>query len=547
VVWGEVLQPAPEYVIRKLRFECYPGYWVPALLYEPAKLEGPAPVMLNPEGHYLGGMFVGYKQIRCANLARRGVLALSVEFLGMGELEADRYHGGLAMLNLTGMSGVGMFYLALKKGLDVLLAHPHADPERVGVTGLSGGGWQTIVISSLDERVTLSVPVAGYTGMRARVECLLPNDVGDLEQCPVDLTTVIDYQTMTALIAPHPMLQIMNEYDDCCFATPRTRPVIYDALRPTWEAFGAGERFQTHNNFDPGTHNYEADNRAALYRFLSEQWGLPGPARDTHRKAEVLPEARLRVGLPLEQETFQTLAVRRARRLAQQRRAPVTAAERKELRRRLREVLRLPEFAATAPPGFATRGGVLEVGPWRLPVSVRRKAGGTGTELIVDDAGRAGAGQLPGSHPAAARSFFADILGTGENAVGYQLEMLLESTGHRLLGQMVAQVLAAARAAAAATGGERVRLVATGSRGNVAALLAAGLEPGLFSELIDYGNLGSLASLLETCERYENQPALYCFGLLEVADRPEMVALLEHVIYRQPSRMVPCVKNCRPA
>ena len=376
------------------------------------------------------------------------------------------------------------------------------------------------------------------------MECALPNDIGDAEQCPVDLTTAIDYQTMTAMIAPHPMLQIMNEYDDCCFATPRTRPVIYDALRPTWESFGAGERFQTHSNFDPGTHNYEADNRAALYRFLSEQWGLPGPARDVHRKAEIMPEAKLRVGLPLDQETFQTIAVRRARKLAQTRLAPRTAAERKALRKRLREVLRLPEFTATAPAGWATRGGVVQGGPWRVPVSVERKTGGKGTELIVGDAGRAAHAVFPKSHPVPERSFFADILGCGEGAAGWQLEMILEATGQRVLGQMVAQVLALARATALTRGEERIRLVAMGLRCCTAALLAAGLEPGLFSELIVYGNLGSLGSLLESGERYETNPAVFCFGLLEVADLPEMVGLLEHVIYRQPSRMVPCVKDC---
>ena len=46
-------------------------------------------------------------------------------------------------MNLTGLSGAGMMYLALKKGLDVLLSHSHADSRRVAVTGLSGGGWQT--------------------------------------------------------------------------------------------------------------------------------------------------------------------------------------------------------------------------------------------------------------------------------------------------------------------------------------------------------------------------------------------------------------------
>ena len=54
VVWGETLQPAPEYRIRKLRFEGYPGVWVPALWYEPVSAgEGDAvPAVLNSNGHH---------------------------------------------------------------------------------------------------------------------------------------------------------------------------------------------------------------------------------------------------------------------------------------------------------------------------------------------------------------------------------------------------------------------------------------------------------------------------------------------------------------
>ena len=55
-----------------------------------------------------------------------------------------------------------------EQGLDVLLAHPNADPDRVAVAGLSGGGWQTIFISSLDERVKLANPVAGYSSFKTR-------------------------------------------------------------------------------------------------------------------------------------------------------------------------------------------------------------------------------------------------------------------------------------------------------------------------------------------------------------------------------------------
>ena len=109
--------------------------------------------MLNPNGHHFGGKAATYKQIRCANLARRGIIALNMEFIGMSELEADCYHNNIAHLDLTGMAGVGIFYLALKKGLDVLLSHSHSDPKRCCVTGLSGGGWQSIVLGRPSTRV----------------------------------------------------------------------------------------------------------------------------------------------------------------------------------------------------------------------------------------------------------------------------------------------------------------------------------------------------------------------------------------------------------
>ena len=87
VAWGDTLQPAAEYRIRKLRFEGYPGLWVPALWYEPVATaaSAPVPAVLNANGHHAGGVAVDYKQARCINLAKRGMLALSFEFIGMGE------------------------------------------------------------------------------------------------------------------------------------------------------------------------------------------------------------------------------------------------------------------------------------------------------------------------------------------------------------------------------------------------------------------------------------------------------------------------------
>ncbi|KPK68774.1 MAG: hypothetical protein AMJ84_10630 [Acidithiobacillales bacterium SM23_46] len=189
VVWGEKT-PAPGYTIRKLRYEAVPGLWAGALLYEPQGLTGKVPAVLNTNGH-VGepGMSIDYKQARCINLAKRRILALNLEWIGMGQLRGPGYsHYDLAYLDLCGRSGLSVFYLLLKRGLDVLCSREAADPERIAVTGLSGGGWQTIFISSLDQRVKLAAPNAGYIALPDRIKHR--GDIGDLEQNPTDLVSI---------------------------------------------------------------------------------------------------------------------------------------------------------------------------------------------------------------------------------------------------------------------------------------------------------------------------------------------------------------------
>jgi len=52
---------------------------VPALLYEPTNLSGRVPVVLNVNGHDGSGKVAAYKQARCINQAKRGMLALNDE------------------------------------------------------------------------------------------------------------------------------------------------------------------------------------------------------------------------------------------------------------------------------------------------------------------------------------------------------------------------------------------------------------------------------------------------------------------------------------
>src|SRR5882724_10520894 len=125
--------PGNGYQMRKLRYEIVPGFQSTAILYEPASLTGKVPAILNLNGHTgPPGKSVEYKQKRCINYARQGMLALSLEWIGFGELsQPENQHDFGAHLDLVGSNGLGLFYFSMRKGLDYLYEHPSVDRTRI--------------------------------------------------------------------------------------------------------------------------------------------------------------------------------------------------------------------------------------------------------------------------------------------------------------------------------------------------------------------------------------------------------------------------------
>ena len=156
----------------------------------------------------------------------------------------------------------------MKRGLDVLAEYPSVDTNRIAMTGLSGGGWQTILLSSLDTRIAVTAPNAGYSGIDMRVA--YSKDIGDLEQIPPDLLTVADFSHLTAMLAPRPALLIYNAKDECCFKADHMAPSVFDPVIPFYRLYDRVGSFRMHINEDPGTHNYDLDNRLHFYAHLSE-------------------------------------------------------------------------------------------------------------------------------------------------------------------------------------------------------------------------------------------------------------------------------------
>ena len=127
--WLDTLEGFDGYRIRKLRMKpCRVGGF--RLVARAHRVVRPCTVVANVNG-MMAGKAASYKQVRCINQAKRGMLALNVEWLGMGQLNAPGMgHYRMNQLDLCGTSGLAPFYLAMQRGLDLLLEHPHADAQR---------------------------------------------------------------------------------------------------------------------------------------------------------------------------------------------------------------------------------------------------------------------------------------------------------------------------------------------------------------------------------------------------------------------------------
>jgi dienelactone hydrolase len=530
------------YRIRKLRYEIVPGFQSVALLYEPDNLHGKVPAILNVNGH-VGppGKTIEYKQKRCITLARHGILALNLEWLSYGELDRKGgQHDFGHHLDLAGANGVGLFYLAMRKGLDYLYYHPNADRSRVGMTGLSGGGWQTIVLSSLDERVKATNPVAGFSSISSRVEAKEYGDLGDFEQSATDMFDGVDFTHLTALMAPRPTLLTYNAEDDCCFRAAMTKPFVFDAIQPIFALYGKQDLLNWHENRDPGTHNYQLDNRTHAYRFFSSQFKLPAFEEEAGVASEIKTFDELRVGLPENNLTILDLARKMAGPIS---RSPLASepAGRQAERNQIRDVIRYRPVtiervwttAISKHLGIESKShlisldnGLSATAVWFKPIGASNNVPAT---IILDDKGKA-----------ASAANIADRLNRGEQVLAIDLPFigeawkgdatsellqLVSGTGARPLGEETAALVQIVSWVEDQAHAQKVRIESSGMRSQVVSMIALALQPQMFSELAIRNGIESLAYVLQKPVEYGEAPELFCLDLLRVTDLDRLAAL----------------------
>ncbi len=200
VIDGKVKRPG--FTVQRVYFQSLPGHYVTGLLFRPDLPPGERrPAVLSPHGH--GGRQMKYsddaikeqlaiggehfaasgsmpKLARCAQLARMGCVTFIYDMIGYADsiqidyqtahrhakprpeekrsLKNDGwiFYSTDADLHLQSIMGLQTWNAI--RALDFLASLPDVDPERLAVTGGSGGGTQSILLGAIDDRLKVSFP-----------------------------------------------------------------------------------------------------------------------------------------------------------------------------------------------------------------------------------------------------------------------------------------------------------------------------------------------------------------------------------------------------
>ena len=285
-----------DYVVDRVFFESIPGNYVTGSLYRPKGKTGPFPVVLSPHGHWKEGRFydageetvskqikAGAEQFtqggrfplqaRAVQLARMGCMVFHYDMTGYADavqighrpdkwkhLDGAENWGFMSVqadLRLQNMMGLQTWNSI--RAVDFVSELENVDRSRIGVTGASGGGTQSMILGAIDERIAASMPcVMVSTAMQGGCTCenapLLRIGQGNID--------------IAAATAPRPLG--LTAADDW---TIELETKGYPDLVRVYELMGVPERITAvfHTQF---RHNYNQVNRAAMYAFFNQYFGL---------------------------------------------------------------------------------------------------------------------------------------------------------------------------------------------------------------------------------------------------------------------------------
>ncbi|MFC1614418.1 acetylxylan esterase [Gemmatimonadota bacterium] len=270
---------ADGYRVEKLFFQSRPNFYVSANLYVPSRGEAPFPAVLYAVGHSIAGKAVDYTQPFCIALARRGIAVLAIDALGQGERRQEEYfvYGGSpgSVHQTVGfqafLAGTHLFNLMIwdaVRAIDYLVSREDIDPQRIGITGTSGGGMTSTYILPFENRIAAAVPACNPNTWLARVRANLATDH---EQVFFGaFNELVDPRGDPLLcLAPRPLLINATTRDN--LNPPEGVWALDRWLYKAWAAMGAPEKL--HTSMVDAAHDYNRDQREVSYAWFGRWLG----------------------------------------------------------------------------------------------------------------------------------------------------------------------------------------------------------------------------------------------------------------------------------
>jgi hypothetical protein len=382
------------YTIRNIIFQVRPEIYATANLFVPDG-KGPFPAVIFMLGHWRKGKIDSTgPQAVGHSLAANGYVCLTIDPWGSGERttvhgifedHGDGNNLGSSLLNL-GEPLIGIEISDNIRGVDLLSSLPYVDPKKIGATGASGGGNQTMWLASMDERVKASMPVVSVGTFESYI-------MGTPCICEVmdDALAFTEEAGVLALVAPRAIKMCNHNKDANPAFFPSEMLRSYSNARPVFKMYGV-ENNITYQLFDL-PHGYMAEDREALLGWFDLH--LKGIGEGTPEKEipfDQLPEEKMMV-FPAGQRDASVISTDQycRRRGNELRQAFLnTGSLNPELKKReLREILGLSETPVLRNVNEYTENNgwsrfALEISDNKLiPLLIRSASGNNGEFVIV--------------------------------------------------------------------------------------------------------------------------------------------------------------------